>query len=99
MIQDADVLAGSVAQLYEEKAVGDIAEVYNKHLRKQTLGLLEWLRKFNSLLPPPMEDPCYVTTKCIRKLSSRQIVSSSKPANTPMRINVCRSASLITCHS
>lgn len=59
LIQVADFFAGSVAQLYEQKAVGDIAEVYKKLLRQQTLGLLEWPPKFNSLLAPPMDESSY----------------------------------------
>lgn len=59
LIQVADFFAGSVAQIYEQKAVGDIAEVYKKILREQTLGLLEWPLKFNSLLAPSMDDSSY----------------------------------------
>jgi hypothetical protein len=59
LIQVADFFAGSVAQIYEQKAVGDIAEVYKKILREQTLGLLEWPPKFNSLLAPPMDESSY----------------------------------------
>ncbi len=59
LIQVADFFAGSVAQIYEEKAVGDIAEVYKTILREQTLGLLEWPPKFNSLLAPPMDESSY----------------------------------------
>ena len=59
LIQVADFFAGSVAQIYEQKAVGDIAEVYKKILRDQTLGLLEWPPKFNSLLAPPMDESRY----------------------------------------
>jgi len=59
LIQVADFFAGSVAQIYEEKTVGDIAEVYKTILREQTLGLLEWPPKFNSLLAPPMDESSY----------------------------------------
>jgi len=59
LIQVADFFAGSVAQLYEQKAVGIITEVYKKILREQTLGILEWPPKFNSLLAPSMDDSSY----------------------------------------
>ncbi|WP_414155017.1 DUF3800 domain-containing protein [Pseudomonas sp. BNK-43-a] len=59
LIQVADFFAGSIAQIYEKKTVGDMAEVYKKILREQTLGLLEWPPKFNSLLAPAMDESSY----------------------------------------
>lgn len=96
LIQVVDFFAGSVAQLYEQKAAGDIAEVYKKLLREQTLALLEWPPKFNLLHAPPMDESSKRTTRCIRKPFAKQIVSSRRSANTRTRMDVCRSASWIT---
>ncbi|HDS0940096.1 TPA: DUF3800 domain-containing protein [Pseudomonas putida] len=59
LIQVADFFAGSVAQIYERKAAGEIAEVYKTILREQTLGLLEWPPKYKLLLAPPMDESSY----------------------------------------
>ena len=59
LIQVADFFAGSVAQIYEKKAAGEVVQVYKRILREQTLGLLEWPPKFNSLLAPSMDEANY----------------------------------------
>lgn len=59
LLQVADFFAGSVAQIYEEKATEDVVRVYKGILRDLTLGLLEWPPKFQPLLPPPLDDSGY----------------------------------------
>jgi len=59
LIQVADFFAGSVAQIYEQKAAGEVAQVYKRILREQTLGLLEWPPKYNSLHAPSMDESSY----------------------------------------
>ncbi len=58
-IQVADFFAGTVAHIYEGKASNDVVEVYKNILRNQTLGLLEWPPKYQSLIPPPMSESAY----------------------------------------
>ncbi|WP_116817463.1 DUF3800 domain-containing protein [Pseudomonas syringae] len=53
LVQVADFFAGSVAQIYEEKASEEAVLAYKKILRSLTLGMLEWPSKYQSLLPPP----------------------------------------------
>jgi hypothetical protein len=59
LIQVADFFAGTVAHIYEGKASDDVVEVYKNILRNQTLGLLEWPPKYQSLIPPPMSESAY----------------------------------------
>lgn len=59
LIQVADFFAGSVAQIYEDKASEDVVRVYKAILRSLTLGLVEWPPKYQSLLPPPLDDTGY----------------------------------------
>lgn len=59
LIQVADFFAGTVAHIYEGKASDDEVEVYKNILRNQTLGLLEWPPKYQSLIPPPMSESAY----------------------------------------
>jgi hypothetical protein len=55
LVQVADFFAGSVAQIYEEKASEEAVLAYKKILRSLTLGMLEWPSKYQSLLPPTNE--------------------------------------------
>lgn len=59
LIQVADFFAGSVAQIYEGKASEDMVRTYKAILRSLTLGLAEWPPKYQSLLPPPLDDTGY----------------------------------------
>lgn len=59
LIQVADFFAGSVAQIYEGKASGDVVRTYKAILRSLTLGLAEWPPKYQSLLPPPLDHTGY----------------------------------------
>ncbi|WP_397459077.1 DUF3800 domain-containing protein [Pseudomonas asplenii] len=59
LIQVADFFAGSVAQIYEEKASEDAQQAYKKILRSLTLGLLEWPPKYQPFLPPPTDESGY----------------------------------------
>lgn len=59
LIQVADFFAGSVAQIYEEKASESAILAYKKILRSQTLGMLEWPSKYRPLLPPPTSESGY----------------------------------------
>lgn len=59
LIQVADFFAGTVAHIYEGKASEDVVEVYKNILSNQTLGLLEWPPKYQSLIPPPMSESAY----------------------------------------
>jgi len=59
LVQVADFFAGSVAQIYEEKASEGAVLAYKKILRSLTLGMLEWPSKYQSLLPPPMNESGY----------------------------------------
>ncbi|MDF9753452.1 DUF3800 domain-containing protein [Pseudomonas hunanensis] len=59
LVQVADFIAGSVAQIYEEKASEGAVFAYKKILRSLTLGMLEWPSKYQSLLPPPMNESGY----------------------------------------
>lgn len=56
LVQVADFFAGSVAQIYEEKASEEAVLAYKKILRSLTLGMLEWPSKYQSLLPPPTDE-------------------------------------------
>jgi len=51
--------AGSVAQIYEEKASEKAVLAYKKILRGLTLGMLEWPSKYQPLLPPPTDETGY----------------------------------------
>jgi len=59
LVQVADFFAGSVAQIYEEKASEEAVLAYKKILRSLTLGMLEWPSKYQSLLPPPTNESGY----------------------------------------
>ncbi|VVQ25761.1 DUF3800 domain-containing protein [Pseudomonas fluorescens] len=59
LVQVADFFAGSVAQIYEEKASEEAVLAYKKILRSLTLGMLEWPSKYQSLLPPPTNETGY----------------------------------------
>ncbi|MFU6873420.1 DUF3800 domain-containing protein [Pseudomonas aeruginosa] len=59
LVQVADFFAGSVAQIYEEKASEGAVLAYKKILRNLTLGMLEWPSKYQSLLPPPTNESGY----------------------------------------
>ncbi|EKG33935.1 DUF3800 domain-containing protein [Pseudomonas avellanae] len=59
LVQVADFFAGSVAQIYEEKASEEAVLAYKKILRSLTLGMLEWPSKYQSLLPPPTDESGY----------------------------------------
>lgn len=59
LVQVADFFAGSVAQIYEEKASEEAVLAYKKILRSLTLGMLEWPSKYQSLLPPPTDKSGY----------------------------------------
>jgi len=59
LIQVADFFAGSVAQIYEGKASDTVMRTYKAILRSRTLGLAEWPPKYQSLLPPPLDDTRY----------------------------------------
>lgn len=59
LVQIADFFAGSVAQIYEEKASKKAVLAYKKILRSLTLGMLEWPSKYQSLLPPPTNESGY----------------------------------------
>lgn len=59
LVQVADFFAGSVAQIYEEKASDEAVRAYKRILSQLTLGLLEWPPKYQSLLPPPKDDSGY----------------------------------------
>lgn len=59
LVQAADFFAGSVAQIYEEKASEAAVLAYKKILRSLTLGMLEWPSKYQSLLPPPTNESGY----------------------------------------
>ena len=56
LIQVADFFAGTVAHIYEGKACSEDVEVYKSILRCHTLGILEWPPRYQSLIPPPMDD-------------------------------------------
>lgn len=56
LIQVADFFAGTVAHIYEGKASGEVVGVYQNILRSCTLGLLEWPPRYQSLIPPPMNE-------------------------------------------
>lgn len=59
LIQVADFFAGTVAHIYEGKASIEVVEAYKQILRNQSLGLLEWPPKYQSLIPPPMNESAY----------------------------------------
>jgi len=59
LVQVADFFAGSVAQIYEEKASEEAVLAYKKILRSLTLGMLEWPSKYQPLLPPPTDASGY----------------------------------------
>ncbi|MEB0123475.1 DUF3800 domain-containing protein [Pseudomonas sp. CCI1.2] len=59
LIQVADFFAGTVAQIYEGKASEDVVRVYKAILRSLTLDLVEWPSKYQSHLPPPLDDIGY----------------------------------------
>lgn len=59
LVQVADFFAGSVAQIYEEKASEEAVFAYKKILRSLTLGMLEWPSKYQYLLPPPTDESGY----------------------------------------
>ncbi|OKA24041.1 hypothetical protein BOH74_12170 [Pseudomonas versuta] len=59
LVQIADFFAGSVAQIYEEKASEEAVVAYKKILRSLTLGMLEWPSKYQSLLSPPTDESGY----------------------------------------
>ncbi|VVP65665.1 DUF3800 domain-containing protein [Pseudomonas fluorescens] len=59
LVQVADFFAGSVAQIYEDKASEEAVLAYKKILRSLTLGMLEWPSKYQPLLPPPTDASGY----------------------------------------
>lgn len=59
LVQVADFFAGSVAQIYEQKASEEAVLAYKKILRSLTIGMLEWPSKYQSLLPPPTDESGY----------------------------------------
>lgn len=59
LVPVADFFAGSVAQIYEEKASEEAVLAYKTILRSLTLGMLEWPSKYQPLLPPPIDESGY----------------------------------------
>ena len=59
LVQVADFFAGSVAQIYEDKASDEAVIAYKKVLRCLTIGMVEWPPKFQSFLPPPTDESGY----------------------------------------
>ncbi|MBA1200592.1 DUF3800 domain-containing protein [Pseudomonas capeferrum] len=92
LIQVANFFAGSVAQVYEEKAGEPVRRLYESILRDQTLGLLEWPPRYKSLLPPPLDEAGYadyqVHQEALRQ-ADRFIERVGKHPDEDERLQLC----------
>lgn len=92
LIQVADFFAGSVAQIYEGKAGGEVVKAYKRILRDLTLGLVEWPPKYQSLLAAPVDDSQYadyrVHQEALRQ-ADRFIDKVGKHPDEDERLQLC----------
>lgn len=92
LIQVADFLAGSVAQIYEGKASEEVVKAYKRILRDLTLGLVEWPPKYQSLLAAPADDSQYADYRVHQealKQADQFIAKVSKHPDEDERLQRC----------
>lgn len=92
LIQVADFFAGTVAHIYEEKAGGEVLEVYKNILRNRTIGLLEWPPRYQSLIPPPMDESAYADHRVHQqalKQADKFLIKVGKHPDEDERLQLC----------
>lgn len=92
LIQVADFFAGTVAHIYEGKASGEVVEVYKNILRNRTIGLLEWPPRYQSLIPPPMDESAYADHRVHQqalKQADKFLTKVGKHPDEDERLQLC----------
>jgi hypothetical protein len=86
LIQLADFVAGSIAQIYENKSNPALNEACRKIIREKSLSTIEWPTKYQTCFYPTQESPEFDLFICTHSLVQAEIFISENGRSTDVDV-------------